>query len=218
MKKTILITSFVLIFLSLTGCAKQQNSNNEEISTTEPTINEIKNEIPVSASIKMPSFDHPLGWQIISMTSIDLIQSYKDSAKETFGTNILGYRSTEINFDRPHDFGPYDRTVDIQIQDFVFEEPPATSEEYLIKIENAWGLQGKKENYASPTGLDFVVWLGLSPAYEADMVLYVTQYTDEKGQKHFVEISRMGSGYETIKNALKPVINSLKFVSPTAPN
>jgi hypothetical protein len=211
MKKTILIVPTILMFLSFTGCAKQQNPNNAQSRTPEPVVDEIKNETPTSVLVKFPLFDHPLGWQIISMTDIDLIQSYKNSAKETFGTNILGYRSTEINFDKPHDIGPYDRTVDIQIQDFVFETPPETSGKYLEKIERAWGLQGEKENYSSPTGLDFVAWLGQSPVYDTNMVLYVTKYTDGEGQKHFVEISRMGSDHETIKSALKPVIDSLKF-------
>lgn len=201
MKKTILVTSFILIVLSFTGCEQQ---------TPEPVINEIESEIPASVRVKMPSFDQPLGWQIISMTDVDLIEPYKNSAEETFGTEVLGYRSTEINFDRPHDIGPYGRTVDIQIQDFIFETPPATPEEYLAKLETAWGSQGEKENHTSPSGLEFVTWLGQSPAYEADMVLYVTEYTDGEGEKHFVEISRMGVGHETIKAVLKPLVDSLK--------
>ncbi len=214
LKKIIFVASIGLIFLSFAGCSKQQNSGIVDMTTAEVTTTEVKNEIPISKPVKMPIFDHPLGWQILSMTDIDLIQGYKDAAKETFGTNVLGYRSTEINFDKPHDIGPYDRTVDIQIQDFIFETSPATSEEYLAKIESAWGEKGKTENYTAPTGLDFVVWLGQSPTYETDLVLYVAKYSDNDGQKHFVEISRMGTGQEEIKSALKPVIDSFKYIQP----
>ena len=211
MKKIIFTTSFLLLFLFFTDCAKQPNLTYTKNSTPEQVSNEVKKEIPFSVQVEMPLFDYPLGWQIISMTDIEQIQPYKNSAKETFGTNILGYRITEINFDRPHDIGPYDGSVDIQIQDLVFELPPTNPNEYLAKIESAWGVQGTIEDYTSPTGLNFAVWQGNSPAYEADLVLYVTQYTDKEGQKHFVEISRMGSDHKIIKNSLKPVIDSLKF-------
>lgn len=183
------------MFLFFTACTKQENLNNE---------------ILTFKSREGLAFDYPLGWQILTMSDIDLIQPYKNSAEETFKTNVSELRAIEINFNQPHDIGPYDRTVDIAIQDFVFEISPKSAEEFIKKIESAWEQKGEVENYKSESEVDFLVWLGQSPVYELDLIIYVTQYVDSEGQKHFVEISRMGTDHEAIKDELAPVIDSLK--------
>ncbi|QQR84028.1 hypothetical protein IPJ72_02425 [Candidatus Peregrinibacteria bacterium] len=199
MKKIMLILLFGLALSLTTGCT--QNGK----------VNELESESLNSIPVKMPTFERSANWQVLSMSDIDLIEPYKEAVANSFETNILGYRSTEINFDQPHNLGPYGRTVDVQIQDIIFETPPETPEDYLTKLENAWGQKGQKEAYTAASGLHLVQWLGQSPAYEAKLVLYVTRYTDDAGQNHFVEISRMGTEYEAIQSSLKPIVNSLKF-------
>jgi hypothetical protein len=188
MRKILTLSTLLVLLAALSGCMEQK----------------------AEISIAMPSFEAPLGAQVLSMSDVDM-RAYKDQAEIVFQTKVLGYRSTEINFEKAHDLGYYDRTVDIQIQDFIFENAPSTPEAYLTQLEKAWGVEGEKSTLTSATGLDFLVWSGASPVYEANMVLYVTQYTDAEGQKHFVEISRMGTDHEAIKSALQPVVDSLEF-------
>lgn len=168
-------------------------------------------------SISPLHFKYPIGWQILSMGDVGSISEgfvNQEFYKDTFGSLIERLDTIDINFEYPHDIGPYDRSVDVQIKDMSFKKPLiTTAQEYIKKIEKTYG-QGSIEKYSSLSQVNFIMWFGSHPLYGDDggkYLLYVTDYTDSRGQKHFVEISREGDNITTMKQDLKQIIDSFRI-------
>jgi hypothetical protein len=127
---------------------------------------------------------------------------------ENLNEDIERLDETNINFERPHDIGPYDGYSDIIITDTIYKDQVTTSTDYIEKkqIDNG----GTLETYTSPKGVEYKVWNVENYGYEAQYTFFVTDYKNDDGY-HIVEISTFRSDFEENTKKLKPIVDSIGF-------
>lgn len=223
-RKKIIFASALLILISLAGCSQEKNPvSTEPDVSVQPTAKFVTGDQldckSAASSAKAEDmrtfisrnclqFDYEIGWQILHR---GFVEEPQDFWQGTFATRLIRLDRIDINFQNPHDIGPYGSGVDIAIQDILLEGPPSSPKEFIKKMQTSFEQDGLIKQYRSQSGVDFTVWRVPDPTYEADNVYYITEYNDPAGQKHFVEISRMGAEYEAIEQKMLPIVDTFRL-------
>jgi hypothetical protein len=176
MKKLLIILSCLFI---LTGC--NYNTNNETKSYT--TRNGI-------------TFNYQPTWQILQLglyeQSLDSLLTRQDFV--------------DINFETPHDFGPYGRNVDVSIEDKILKDQTITLDQYLNTLVSENG--GTLTDYTSPNGTKYQVWTIENYTFDGFYTNFHTSYTNEEGF-HILSVSRLSADPNQNLNQLKPIVDSI---------